>query len=134
MAIRLKDTEASPMIAINTTPLIDVMLVLLIMLIITIPVELHSINMDTPDTPSKASASNSPVVLITITANGEYLINQQTLNAEQLDKELLSLSHSPNSPEIHIKPNSGSAFGALAHVLAAAQNLKLTKIGIDDSP
>ncbi|KXW56112.1 biopolymer transporter ExbD [Ferrovum sp. PN-J185] len=132
MAIRLKDNDASPMISINTTPLIDVMLVLLIMLIITIPVELHSINMDTPDNATVSPSSTEQIVTIVINATNQFEIDHVVLSQDELDRRLLALSKSPTQPEIHITPNSNAQFNSLAHLLATAQNLKLTKIGIDD--
>jgi biopolymer transport protein ExbD len=132
MAIRLKDNDASPMISINTTPLIDVMLVLLIMLIITIPVELHSINMDTPQNATTSSPSSQQIVTIVINAANQFEIDHVPLSQDELDQRLQALAKLPTPPEIHITPHSNAQFNSLAHVLATAQNLKLTKIGIDD--
>ncbi|HQT81791.1 MAG: biopolymer transporter ExbD [Ferrovum sp. 37-45-19] len=134
MTIRLKDNEAAPLIAINTTPLIDVMLVLLIMLIITIPVQLHSINMSTPHNMVSSRTITAPIMTITINASGQYKVNQRPVTQDALDQQLLSLSKSSNPPEIHIKPSGDSPFTNLAHILALAQNLKISKIGIDDTP
>lgn len=116
---------------INTTPLIDVMLVLLIMLIITIPVQLHSINLDMP-TGSPPPVTKKPnIVRIDIDARNALRWNDKTLtDRAELEVLLQIASQQQPQPEIHIKPNSKSKYETVAGVLASAQRNGLSKLGI----
>lgn len=118
---------------INTTPLIDVMLVLLIMLIITIPVQTHAVKLDMPTgAPPPTDAAPPPVVEIlidfdgTITWNGQVVPDHQTLEY-RLQNEAVKPEI---QPEVHVRPNKLAKYKTVAEVLAAAQRLGVTKIGI----
>lgn len=115
----------------NTTPLIDVMLVLLVMLIITIPIQTHAVKLDLP-------AGNPPPVLVqpevvtievdfdgTVIFNGDMLPDRSTLEAK-----LQSLAAMPTQPEVHLRPNKLVKYQYVAQVLASAQRLGVTKIGM----
>src|ERR1700710_2589634 len=81
--------EPEPMMDVNTTPLIDVMLVLLVMLIITIPIQLHSVNLEMPSTAAPPPPVEPKVVRIDITAAGKLLGNGQAVTgAEPLETRL----------------------------------------------
>lgn len=123
--------EPEVMMDINTTPLIDVMLVLLIMLIITIPVQLHSINLDMP-TGTPPPAINKPtIVRIEIDARNVVHWNDKTLtDRAELDALLQLASQQQPQPEVHIKPQGKAKYEAVAGVLASAQRNGLTKLGI----
>lgn len=119
------------MIEINTTPLIDVMLVLLIMFIVTIPVQTHAVKMDMPlDTPPPVAVP-PPVVDLdvdfdgTITWNGTVLPDRATL-----ETYLRAAAQADPQPEIHLAPNKLVKYGAVAMVLAESQRLGVTKIGL----
>ncbi len=123
--------EPEPMVEMNTTPLIDVMLVLLIMLIITIPVQLHSINMNMPP-PSQIKPPVEPeVVKIDIDAqsqvywNGELVHDRNTLIAK-----MQAASRQEVQPEIHIRPDKNANYATVAFVMANSQRLGLVKMGI----
>jgi biopolymer transport protein ExbD len=113
----------------NTTPLIDVMLVLIVMLIITIPVQLNSVNLDMP---SAMSAPTPPVVLrLDIGSDGAVLVN----GTPQPDREALATilqarSSAGAQPEVHVHPNSAAPYASVASVLALTQQLGLTKVGV----
>ena len=123
--------EPEVLMDINTTPLIDVMLVLLIMLIITIPAQLHSVNLDMPVVTSTAPQQDPVVVKIEIDAdtslrwNGQALPNRQALQARMLEASTLQ-----PQPELHIRSHAKAPFEAAAFVLASAQRAGLTQLGI----
>jgi biopolymer transport protein ExbD len=123
--------EPEVMMDINTTPLIDVMLVLLIMLIITIPVQLHSINLDMPTGTPPPVTKKPTTVRIEIDARNVVRWNDKTLSDRAaLDALLQQASQQQPQPEIHIKPQGKAKYEAVAGVLASAQRNGLTKIGI----
>ena len=123
--------EPEVMMDINTTPLIDVMLVLLIMLIITIPVQLHSINLDMPTGTPPPAIKKPTIVRIEIDARNVVRWNDKTLaNRAELDVLFQTASQQQPQPEVHIKPQGKAKYEAVAGVLASAQRNGLTKLGI----
>jgi len=119
------------MMDINTTPLIDVMLVLIIMLIITIPVQLHSVNLNMPAGTPPPPLKDPVVVTIdvdfdgTILWNGEVLPTRNALQAKLHDAAAL-----PDQPEVHVRPNKLVEYKYVAEVLAESQRLGITKLGM----
>jgi biopolymer transport protein ExbD len=131
MAMNLQtQDEPEVMMDINTTPLIDVMLVLLIMLIITIPVQLHSINLDMPvGTPPQQKKPS--IVHIEVDARNQVSWNGKALaDRAALDTQLTQAKAQEPQPELHIKAQAKAKYEAVAGVLASAQRQGLTKIGI----
>ncbi len=123
--------EPEVIVDMNTTPLIDVMLVLLIMLIITIPAQLHSVNLDMP-LPSNVAKKVEPVV-IRIDVDAASVVNwngkpvQDRADLEAKLKEAVAMQP---QPELHIRSHAKAKYAATAGVLASAQRLGLTKLGI----
>ena len=123
--------DPEEMVDINTTPLIDVMLVLLIMLIITIPVQLHAVNLNMPVGNPPPPLVAPQVVQIdidfdgTISWNGAVVPDDATLNAK-----LAQVAAEPDQPEVHINPNKLANYSAVVGVMAAAERLGVNKIGI----
>ena len=116
---------------INTTPLIDVMLVLLIMLIITIPMQLHSINLDMPTGTPPPAIKKPTIVRIEIDARNVVRWNDKALtDRAELDALLQTASQQHPQPEVHIKPQGKAKYETVAGVLASAQRNGLTKLGI----
>ena len=114
--------EPEVMMDVNTTPLIDVMLVLLVMLIITIPIQLHSVNLDMPP-PSTTPPLKDPIVHeVFIDFDGTVSWDGVAL-ADQAAAE-------PDQSEVHIKPNKLAEYGSVATVMAAAQRLGVKKMGM----
>ena len=119
------------MIDMNTTPLIDVMLVLLIMLIITIPIQTHAVKINMPVGNPPAQVEPPEIVRIdvdfdgTLTWDGDVIADRALL--ESRFKKIADL---PDQPEVHLKPNKLVTYDAVAMVLASAQRLGVTKIGL----
>ena len=123
--------EPEVMMDINTTPLIDVMLVLLIMLIITIPSQLHSVNLDMP-LPSNAPKKADPVVYrVDVDANSVVNLNGKPMTSRaELELKLKEAALMQPQPEIHIRSHAKAKYEAVAAVMASAQRNGLTKLGI----
>jgi biopolymer transport protein ExbD len=124
-------SEPEVMMDINTTPLIDVMLVLIIMLIITIPIQLHSVNLNMPAGTPPPPTKEPVVVTIDIDFDGTVLWNGEALNDRgALESRLRLAAAQPDQPEVHIRPNKLVEYKAVAMVLASAQRLGVTKLGM----
>ena len=123
-------SEPEVMLDINTTPLIDVMLVLLIMLIITIPVQLHAVHMDLP-VAAAPPPQPPPVLQVGIAANGQVRVNGQLqADREALAQTLAQAARREPQPEVHIRADGQSRYADLAMVLAEAQRQGLRKLGV----
>jgi biopolymer transport protein ExbD len=119
------------LVDINTTPLIDVMLVLLIMLIITIPIQLHSVNLNMPAGNPPPPTKEPVVVTIDIDFDGTVLWNGEAMpNRAALEAKLQQAAATPDQPEVHIRPNKLVEYKSVAAVLASAQRLGVTKLGM----
>ena len=123
--------EPDVMMDINTTPLIDVMLVLIIMLIITIPVQLHSVNLNMPVGKPPPSQKEPVVVTIDIDFDGTVLWNGEAIHDRGvLESRLAQAAAQADQPEVHIRPNKLVEYKSVAAVLASAQRLGVTKLGM----
>jgi biopolymer transport protein ExbD len=123
--------EADVMMDINTTPLIDVMLVLIIMLIITIPVQLHSVNLNMPTGTPPPPTKEPVVVTIDIDFDGTVLWNGEAMSDRSvLEARLAQAAAQPDQPEVHIRPNKLVEYKSVAAVLASAQRLGVSKLGM----
>ena len=130
MSVGEGGAEAPPMMDINMTPLIDVLLVLLVMFIITIPVMTHAVKLDMPR-PTEAPAEQvDPVVIqLEIDFDGTVLWNGTPVTVESLDTYFRREAANDPQPELHIRPNKRASYDVVARVLAAAQRNGLLKIG-----
>lgn len=127
-----RNPGARPMSDINMTPLIDVMLVLLIMFIITIPIQTHAVKMNMP-VPSNAPPPTTPpeVVRIDVDFDGTIGWNGEIVNGRaDLENRLAQVAALPDQPEVHLRPNKLVTYKHVAGVMASAQRLGVTKIGI----
>ena len=123
--------EAEVMVEMNTTPLIDVMLVLLVMLIITIPVQLHSVNLEMPSASARPPPVEPQVVKVDVTAGGQLLWNGEALADRQaLEAKLQAAAALADAPEIHLRPDRRARYDTVAGVLASAQRHGLAKVGL----
>jgi biopolymer transport protein ExbD len=133
MAINLGGSSGpdEPIIDINTTPLIDVMLVLLIMLIITIPVQTHAVKLDMPQGQPPPTLVQPEVIDLTIDFDGTILWNGAIVpDRAALDGYLRVAAREDPQPEIHIAPSALVKYSYVAEVLAASQRLGVVKIGL----
>jgi len=119
------------MVDINTTPLIDVMLVLLIMLIITIPIQLHAVNLNMPVGTPPPNDIKPEIVKIDIDEKSVvYWQGVPVENHQDLQAKMQALAAMPTQPEIHLRPNKASKYAVFANVLADTKRIGLTKIGV----
>ena len=126
-----RSNEPDVMIDINTTPLIDVMLVLLVMLIITLPIQLHSVNLNMPVGNPPPPLVKPEVVKIDVDAQSRIYWNGEWLPERgALEDKIREASTQAVQPELHLRPDKGAKYEQVALVLASAQRLGLTKIGI----
>ena len=120
-----------PMMDINTTPLIDVMLVLIIMLIITIPIQTHAVKMNMPVGPSSAPPKPPEIVRIDVDFDGTIGWNGVIVpDRAELENRLAQVAALPDQPEVHLRPNKLVTYKVVAMVMASAQRLGVTKIGL----
>ena len=123
--------EHEVMVDMNTTPLIDVMLVLLVMLIITIPIQTHAVKLNMP-----AGASTPPpvppvVVRIDVDFDGTVLWNGTAVaDRPTLENYLRDVATTPDQPEVHLRPNKLVKYEHVAMVMASAQRLGVKKLGV----
>ena len=125
--------EGEPLSEINTTPLIDVMLVLLIMLIITIPPQRHAVKLDTPrpnDTPPPTDVEPIPPVRIIVDFDGTVYWNGSVVDRGTMEQQMVIEARRDPQPEIHIEPHRLAKYKNVAMVMASAQRLGLTKLGV----
>ena len=118
------------MVDINTTPLIDVMLVLLVMLIITIPIQLHSVNINMPTGNPPPQLVKPEVVKIDIDPQSVVYWNGEPVDGGSLQDKLKSIATMEPQPELHIRPDRAAKYDVVANVLASSQRLGVTKLGI----
>jgi biopolymer transport protein ExbD len=119
------------MVDINTTPLIDVMLVLLIMLIITIPIQTHAVKLNMPVGTPPPPLVPPEVVTIEVDFDGTLIWNGRVLpDRQELEARLRAAADAPVQPEIHLRPNKLVKYESVAMVMASAQRLGMKKIGL----
>jgi biopolymer transport protein ExbD len=121
--------EDEPMMDINMTPLIDVMLVLLIMFIITIPVMTHAVKLDMPRASNAPSMSEPVVINLEIDFDGTVLWNGTPVDIESLEGYFRREASLDPQPELHIRPSKRARYDVVARVLASAQRNGMRKIG-----
>ena len=118
------------MVDMNTTPLIDVMLVLLIMLIITIPIQTHAVKLDLPAGNPPPPPAPPEVVTVDVDFDGTILWNDEVVDRQGLDARIVTTAAEPVQPELHLRPNKLVTYKYVAAVMADAQRLGLTKLSL----
>jgi biopolymer transport protein ExbD len=134
MAMGVAAAEGDVMVDINTTPLIDVMLVLLIMFIITIPIQTHAVKMNMPIPNKNQPPPKEPrIIRIDVDFDGTIGWNGEVIQAGDraaIESRLQLVAAEPDQPEVHLRPNKLVTYKHVAMILATAQRLGVTKIGI----
>lgn len=129
MAISLSQSRDEPFSEMNTTPLIDVMLVLLIMFMITLPVMTHSVNLNVG---GKGGAVPEKPISIGIAFDGVITVNgSEVQNLTELETYLRAEGRQLNQPEVHVRADHRAKYDTVAKVLAIAQRSGLRRIGIE---
>jgi len=121
-----------PMMDLNTTPLIDVMLVLLVMFIITIPIQTHAVKIDLPANapPNQPKPPIDPIVnKLAIDVSGTVLWNGTPIDFATLREYLVRTREMSPEPELHVQPDANSRYDVVDEVLAEVKRSKVTKIG-----
>lgn len=114
---------------INTTPLIDVMLVLLVTLIIALPIMTHAVKLDLPQAPPPPTGPRPEVISVGIELDGTVTWNGTVTSLQQLDGYFHTEASKAVQPEIHLLPDRGAKYDVIAQVLASAQRNRMQKIG-----
>ena len=124
-------SDDEPMIEMNMTPLIDVMLVLIIMLIITIPIQNHAINLNMPSGTPPPPTAPPVVVTVDVDFDGTVIWDGVVVpDRATLESKLQAVANTPTQPEVHLRPNKLVEYKYVAGVMASAQRLGVTKIGM----
>jgi biopolymer transport protein ExbD len=118
------------MVDINTTPLIDVMLVLLIMLIITIPIQTHAVKLNMPVGTPPPPTTPPQVITLEVDFDGTIIWNGETVERPVLEQRFIAAAQMPVQPEFHLRPNKLVTYKHVAGVMASAQRNGVTKIGL----
>lgn len=123
--------DPEPMMEVNMTPMIDVMLVLIILLIITIPKQNHSVNLNMPVGPASPPTTPPVVITIDVDFDGTILWNGETVpNRPTLEAKMQAVAAMADQPEVHLRPNKLVPYEVVAGVMASAQRIGVTKIGM----
>jgi biopolymer transport protein ExbD len=131
MAMSMASAEGEPMMDINTTPLIDVMLVLLIMFIITIPIQTHAVKLDLPiDQADQPPPPIDPVKnKVVITGASQVLWNGDPINLTTLRQYLDQTQQMTPVPELHLQPEPNARYELVDQVLAVTKRARVEKMG-----
>ncbi len=122
--------EPEVMLDINTTPLIDVLLVLLVMLIITIPIQLHAINLEMPKGVTTPQPDKPEKIRIDIDANSILHWQGIAVSAQELENRMGALGSQTPQPELHIRPDKSAQYAVFAHVLSTSKRQGLRNIAV----
>ena len=129
MAFGTQDDTDDVMNEINMTPLVDVMLVLLIIFIITVPVMKHAVNIDLPRATNQPQDAKPETVRLSVDAQGDYYWNENRVEAAALVDLLRAEAAKNPQPELHIRGDKAVRYEKVAQAMAAAQQAGLRKIG-----
>lgn len=134
MAFGTQDDIDEVMNEINMTPFVDVMLVLLIIFIITVPVMKHSVNVDLPRATSAPQDQKPDTIRLSVDEKGDYFWNEQRVTEADLLPRLQAEAARDPQPELHLRGDRDARYERVAQALAAAQQSGLRKIGFITEP
>ncbi len=125
------EPDPEPMVDINTTPLVDVLLVLLVMLIVTIPVQLHAVDIEMPGRQAPRPPEPPVIVQLDVLPGARYVWSGQPLaDRAALEQRMREAAGQAQQPEIHVRPDPVARYDAVAAALSSAQRVGLRKIGL----
>ena len=128
------DDDNEVMNEINMTPLVDVMLVLLIIFIITVPVMKHAIQVELPQASSERQNLKPETIQLSVDAQGGYFLNQTAVTEEVLVSQLQAEAAKQPQPELHIRGDKAVRYEFVAQAMATAKQAGLHKIGFITEP
>ena len=134
MAFGTQDDTDEVMHEINMTPLVDVMLVLLIIFIITVPVMKHAVNIDLPRATNQEQVTRPETNRLNVDASGQYFWNEAAVSDAQLVSALSDAAGRNPQPELHIRGDRAVRYERVAQAMAAAQRAGVRKIGFITEP
>jgi len=134
MAFGTQDDTDEVMNEINMTPLVDVMLVLLIIFIITVPVMKHAVNIDLPRASSEPEQTKPQNIVFTVAADGSYFWNEQKIEDGELVARLAAEAAKEPQPELHIRGDKAVRYERVAKAMSAAREAGVRKIGFITEP
>jgi len=134
MSFGTQDEAEEVMNEINMTPLVDVMLVLLIIFIITIPVMKHAVPVDLPRASTEREDIKPETIRLTITADGAYHWNEEHISDEELEPRLRAEGQKEPQPDLHIRGDKDVRYERVAQAMSAAQRSGVRKIGFVTDP
>ena len=134
MAFGTQDDTDEVMNEINMTPLVDVMLVLLIIFIITIPVMKHAVQIELPRASNQPQDAKPQTIRLTVDARGDYFWNDSAIDDDQLAKRFAEAAAQKPQPPLHIRGDRAARYERVAQAMAAAQRAGLTQIGFITEP
>jgi biopolymer transport protein ExbD len=134
MSFGTQDDSDEVMNEINMTPLVDVMLVLLIIFIITVPVMKHSVNIDLPRASNEVQKAKPEALRLSVDAQGAYFLNEMPVTDESLALQLLAAAAQKPQPDLHIRGDKAVRYERVAQAMASAQRAGLRKIGFITEP
>ncbi|CAA2103794.1 ExbD/TolR family protein [Variovorax paradoxus] len=134
MAFGTQDEPDEVMNEINMTPLVDVMLVLLIIFIITVPVMKHAVNIDLPRATSEPEQPKPQNILFSVTADGTYYWNESKIEDSELPGRLAAEAAKEPQPELHIRGDKAVRYERVAKAMSEAREAGVRKIGFITEP
>ncbi|MDM0046336.1 biopolymer transporter ExbD [Variovorax dokdonensis] len=134
MAFGTQDDTDDVMNEINMTPLVDVMLVLLIIFIITVPVMKHAVNIDLPRASSERELTKPETIQFSVAADGTYYWNERTISDAELPTLLAAAAAQDPQPELHIRGDKAVRYERIALAMSAAREAGVSKIGFITEP
>lgn len=134
MAFGTQDDADEVMNEINMTPLVDVMLVLLIIFIITVPVMKHAVNVDLPHAVNQPERIEPTTIRLSVDADGGYFWNGSAIENDALEARLQTEASQDPQPQLHLSGDKNVRYERVAQALAAAQRAGIRKIGFVTEP
>lgn len=129
-----QDELHAPLAEINTTPLVDVMLVLLVIFLVTAPILTQAVKLELPKETAKEIKEEKKPITVSIDADSTYYWNDEPIAVEVLNERFSTIAATDPKQPIHLRADTNIAYGKVNHVLAAAEAAGLTSIGLITQP